>query len=134
MTPSFWKLSTSRTLAVSIWTKNAQKLTYRYLVIKHNLLLQTGRGQNINPSEVRFMCDLELDPTSGATDKNGQSGNRLCGLMSHLKRPFTRRSLLITSNAEIADFCKFLAKKVAKDLDYGADTAVPECVAVTDIK
>ena len=104
--------------------KCAETLTYRYLLIKHNLLLQTGRGHNINQSEVRFLCELELDPTSGAFF-NGESGNRLCGLMSHLKRPFTRRSLLITSNAEIADFYKFLSKKMAKDLDYGADTFVP---------
>jgi hypothetical protein len=69
--------------------------------------------------------ELELDPTSGATDKNGQSGNRLCGLMPHLKRPFTRRSLLITSNTEIADFYNFLAKKMAKHSNYGADTSVP---------
>lgn len=104
--------------------KCAETLTYRYLLIKHNLLLQTGRGRNINPCEVRFLCELELDPTSGATI-NGQSGNRLCGLMSHLERPFTRRSLLITSNDEIADFYKFLAKKMTKDLDCGADTMVP---------
>jgi hypothetical protein len=66
---------------------------------------------------------IELDPTSGATVL-GVNGNRLCGLMSHLKRPFTLRSLLITSNDEIADFYKFLAKKMIKDLDYGADTMV----------
>ena len=103
--------------------KCAETLTYRYLLIKHNLLLQTGRGRNINPSEVRFLCELELDPTSGAT-LLGQNGNRLCGLMFHLKRPFTRRSLLITSNDEIADFYKFLAKKMTYDLDCGADTMV----------
>jgi hypothetical protein len=108
-----------------IYQKCAETLTYRYLVIKHNLLLQTGRGHNINPSEVRFLCKLELDPTCGATDKLGQSGNRLCGLMSHFGRPFTQRSLLITSDAEISDFYKFLAKKATKDMDYGADTVVP---------
>jgi hypothetical protein len=32
--------------------KCVEGLTYRYLLIKHNVLMQTGRGHNTNPSEV----------------------------------------------------------------------------------
>jgi hypothetical protein len=105
--------------------KCAQALTYRYMLIKHNVLLQTGRGHNINPSEVRFLCELELDPTSEAVDKFGQSGNRLVVLMDILERPCTRRALSMTTNAEIAAAYKSLSKKVAKDSDFGSDSTVP---------
>lgn len=105
--------------------KCAEGLTYRYLLIKHNVLLQTGRGHNINPSEIRFLCELELDPTSGAVDKFGQIGNRLAVLMDILERPCTRRALSMTTNAEIAAAYKLLSKKVAKDSDYGSDITVP---------
>jgi hypothetical protein len=102
--------------------KCAQSLTYRYLIIKHNILLQTGRGHNINPSEVRFLCELELDPTSGAVD-NGLNGNRLAVLMDILERPCTRRALSMTTDADIAAY-KLLSKKNAKDSDYGSDIFV----------
>ena len=105
--------------------KCVEGLTYRYLLIKHNLLMQTGRGHNTNPSEMRFLCELELDPTSGSTDSLGQSGNRLAVLMEILERPRTRRALVLTTDAEIVSAYKLLAKRVAKDSDFGAETTVP---------
>jgi hypothetical protein len=106
--------------------KCAELLTYRYLLVKHNLLLQTGRGHNINLSEVRFMCEIELDPTSGASDNIlGQSGNRLAVLMDFLKRPCTRRAFAVTTDAEIATAYKWIAKRATKDSNYGAETTIP---------
>ena len=92
----------------------AMDLTYRYLLIKHNLLMQTGRGHNTNPSEVRFLCELELDPTSGFVDSLGQSGNRLVVLMTILGRPPSRKSLSMTTNAEISAAYKSMSKDYCK--------------------
>jgi hypothetical protein len=122
----------------------AQSLTYRYLLIKHNLLMQTGmsafifamfprsaviclvcagRGHRTNPSEVRFLCEQELDPLSGAIDCFGQSGNRLSVLMSILDLPSTRQSLSKTTNAKISAAYKAMSKNYCKT--DGSETIIP---------
>jgi hypothetical protein len=95
--------------------KCAESLSYLYLLIKHNLLLMTGRGRNIKPSEVRFLCLQELDPSLDFHFSMGKrSGNRLATVMRHLNRPCSRQSLSMTTDAEISVVYKLISKSLIK--------------------
>jgi hypothetical protein len=100
---------------------HARYETYHHLVVKHDLMMQTGRGRNINPSEVRFICEMELDHL---THTFFTSVDRLAWLMDQFERPCTRRALAMTTDAEIASVHKFVSKMVAKDM-YVAKSTVP---------
>jgi hypothetical protein len=78
----------------------ADSLSCMDLLVKHGLLLTTGRGHNIAPSEVRFLCMLELDPLSEFHLISGQGGgSTLTTLMTlYLNRPCSRPSLLMTTD------------------------------------
>ena len=80
----------------------------------HSQCCFAGRGHNTNPSEVRFLCEQELDPSSGFIDCFGQSGNRLSVLMDMLHLPATRQALSMTTNAQISAAYKAMSKNYCK--------------------
>jgi hypothetical protein len=75
-------------------------LTFRFLLIKHNLLLMTNRGKNMNPSEVRFLCEYEMAtyPNPCCDENPAIALNLLCTM---LKRPYTLEALAAVTAKEI---------------------------------
>ena len=71
-------------------------LTFKYLLIKHNLLMMTNRTKYTNPNEVRFMCEYELEtyPDPSCDDCPG----RAYVLLRTLRRPLTRQALDAVTN------------------------------------
>jgi len=58
----------------------------------------TNRGKHVSPSEVRFICEVELE-TYG--DNDTDKCDYACVLLGLLGRPCTRAALAITTLAEI---------------------------------
>jgi hypothetical protein len=79
--------------------KCCRGLTYRYFLIKHNLLMMTSRVKHAPPNEVRFMCEFEIEeyPDPWVDECNGTA----IVLLGNLKRPHTRAALNATTDREI---------------------------------
>ena len=86
-------------------------LTYRFLLIKHNLLCMTGRVGSQNPKELRFMSEWELEEFGDEASKVGGDDDRLqlaSFIMSFLHKPLTRAALDATQDKELRHVFKVL--------------------------
>lgn len=84
-------------------------LTYKYFLIKHNLLEQTSRSNMTKASEIRFLCEFELDHNSEGPAAGGFRAETILRL---LKKPITSAALAKLTDTEIADaFVKFTGSR-----------------------
>ena len=84
-------------------------LTYKYLLIKHNLLCMTGRVGSQNPKELRFMAEWELEEYGDEACKVAGDDDRLqvaSLLMVLLNRPLTRSAVDSTTDKEMRQVFK----------------------------
>ena len=88
-------------------------LTYRYLLIKHNLLTMTNRFKYTNPNEVRFMCEYEMEtyPDPMVDECPG----RALAILRALNRPYTQQALAAVTTNEIRHVYRNVMKPMMKD-------------------
>ena len=81
-------------------------LMFKYLLIKHNLLMMTNRTKYTNPNEVRFMCEYELEtyPDPSCDDCPG----RAYVLLRSLRRPLTRQALDAVTNRLVVLYIRYI--------------------------
>lgn len=101
-------------------------LTYKYFLIKHNLLMMTNRGKFISPREVRSQCEFELDEDDPVDEDSPDISG---GLMDILHRPHTRQTLNVTTNREIRQVYEQVLHTQANNRYFGTDTTTRMCSA-----
>jgi hypothetical protein len=90
-------------------------LTYRYFLIKHNLLWQTNRYKKINISELKFVCEYELEFCSPNDDETK------CMKVAHnilqvMRLSTTKQAFSSISNQQIKDsYFKYMKRNIPVD-------------------
>jgi hypothetical protein len=77
-------------------------LTYRYFLIKHNLLWQTNRHKKLNISELRFVCEYELENCS-PNDPPSKCAKVADVLLKELRVPRTKEAFSSLTNQQIKE-------------------------------
>lgn len=101
------------TVAHALGVKCLKGLTFKYLLIKHNVLRQTGRLSSVNPSEIRFLCQYEFEfyPDISAESNDTDFADNL--LMA-LGLPVTRAALDGVSSKQIRFAYKVLLPEMMR--------------------
>ena len=79
-----------------------KQLTYKYFLIKHNLLIQTNRARKTNKSELRFLIEYEFDNHYNKKGKiQEESAKRSSKILDTLRLRHTKESYATLSDKDI---------------------------------
>jgi hypothetical protein len=96
-------------------------LTYKYFLIKHNLLWQTNRYKNINISELKWVCEYEVEYCSHI-DNPKQCANVAETTLQYLRLPKTKKALSSLSNQQLKEaYIKNMKDCIQYDTDLFED-------------